>query len=124
MIRFAKLLCLIWFTTVSVVMADTLDVAKIDQSSISLTTHLGILEDANQILTLDDVQTEGIQFQTGLPASKSINLSYSRSAFWLRLNLDNSSDQFIEKVFEINQPLLENVDFYWQHENKIIKKCR
>ena len=121
MIRFAKLLCLIWFTTVSVVMADTLDVAKIDQSSISLTTHLGILEDANQILTLDDVQTEGIQFQTGLPASKSINLSYSRSAFWLRLNLDNSSDQFIEKVFEINQPLLENVDFYWQHENKIIK---
>ncbi len=105
----------------SVVMADTLDVADIHKASISLTTHLSILEDKNQTLTFDEIQKESVQFKTNLPATESINLSYTPSAFWLKFNFDNSSNTVIEKVLEINQALLENVDFYWQTQHKKIK---
>ena len=105
----------------SVVMADTLDVADIHKASISLTTHLGILEDKNQTLTFDEIQKESVQFKTNLPATESINLSYTTSAFWLKFNFDNSSNTVIEKVLEINQSLLENVDFYWQTQGKTIR---
>ena len=118
MIRFIQLICLFLLTNYSVVMADTLDVAKINQSSISLTTHLGILEDAGKSLTLEDVQKDGIQFKTDLPESESINKSFTKSAFWLRFDIENSSDSQIEKIIEIDYPLLWYVDFYFQSDYK------
>ena len=98
--------------------SDNLDVAKINQSSISLTSYFGIFEDTNQMLTLEDVQRISAQFKTDLPEKASINLSYSQSAYWLRLVLDNSSDNAIEKVLSINHPLLATIDFYWQIGNQ------
>ena len=116
-----RLISCILLTHFSVVMADTLDVADIHKASISLTTHLGILEDKNQTLTFDEIQKESVQFKTNLPATESINLSYTTSAFWLKFNFDNSSNTVIEKVLEINQSLLENVEFYWQTQGKTIR---
>ncbi len=116
-----RLISCILLTHFSVVMADTLDVAKIHKASISLTSHLGILEDKDQTLTFEEIQKERVQFKTNLPAIEAINLSYTASAFWLRFNFDNSSNESIEKVIEINQSLLENVDFYWQTQGKTIK---
>jgi len=116
-----RLISCILLTQFSVVMADTLDVANIHKASISLTSHLGILEDKDQTLTFDEIQKEHVQFKTNLPASEAINFSYTASAFWLRFNFDNSSNESIEKVIEINQSLLENVDFYWQTQGNTIK---
>lgn len=116
MIQLLQIICLFLLTNISV-MADTLDVAKINQPSISLTTHLGIFEDVDKTLTLEDVQKDSVQFKTDLPASKSINLSYTKSAYWLRFNIENSSDNQIEKILEINHPLLKYVDFYFQSED-------
>lgn len=121
MIRFIKLILIVMLMTVSISKADTLDVAKVDRASISLTTHLGILEDAEKSLTFESIQKDNIQFKTNLPASESINLSYTKSAFWLRLNIDNSSNQLIERILEINHPLIENLDFYWQIDKRQFK---
>jgi signal transduction histidine kinase len=98
--------------------SDSVDVAKINQSSISLTSHLGIFEDTSQVLQIEDVQKEGVQFQEHSPSSTSINLSYSKSAYWLRINLKNSSEKPIEKIIEISYPLLASIDFYWLSENE------
>lgn len=121
MIRFIKLILIVMLMTVSISKADTLDVAKVDRASISLTTHLGILEDAEKSLTFESIQKDNIQFKTNLPASESINLSYTKSAFWLRLDIDNSSNQLIERILEINHPLIENLDFYWQIDKRQFK---
>lgn len=121
MIRFIKLILIVMLMTASISKADTLDVAKVDRASISLTTHLGILEDAEKSLTFESIQKDNIQFKTNLPASESINLSYTKSAFWLRLNIDNSSNQLIERILEINHPLIENLDFYWQIDKRQFK---
>jgi len=113
----ACLIILVLLTKFSLVKAsETIDVAKVDQAMILLTSHVAIFEDAGQILTLADVQKESIQFKKDLPQSESINLSYTKSAYWLRLSLENNGDKSIDKMLEIKHPLLANVDFYWQVE--------
>jgi PAS domain S-box-containing protein len=102
----------------SVVMADSLDVAKINQPSLSLTTHLGVLEDVDKTLTLEDVQKDSVQFKNDFSGGKSINLSYTTSAYWLRLVLENSSDKSMDKILDITHALLATVDFYWQIDNE------
>ncbi|MCX7075401.1 MAG: hypothetical protein NTZ45_01300, partial [Methylococcales bacterium] len=81
------LIILILLTKFSLVQAsETIDVAKVDQAMIQLTSHLDIFEDASQVLTLVDVQKESVPFKKDLPQSESINLSYTKSAYWLRLS--------------------------------------
>jgi PAS domain S-box-containing protein len=98
--------------------SNNLDVAKINQSSMSLTSYFGSFEDTSQALKIEDVQKISSQFQTDIQAKASINLSYSRSAYWLRLVVDNSSDNSIEKILSIDHPLLASIDFYWQIGNQ------
>ena len=70
----ACLIILVLLTKFSLVKAsETIDVAKVDQAMILLTSHVAIFEDASQILTLADVQKESVQFKKDLPQSESIN---------------------------------------------------
>jgi two-component system, sensor histidine kinase LadS len=115
-----RLILFILISNFSVAMAnDSLDVKNNTQTSVSLTNYLGILEDASQQLTLADVQQA--TFKTDYPVQESINLSFTTSAYWLRLVFDNSSDLPINKVIELDYPLLKNVDFYWQINDKNIQ---
>ena len=116
-----RLILLMLITKFSIVMADErLDVNNIINPSTSLTAYLGLLEDSSQKLTFADIQQENVKilFKTNLPPQESINLSYTSSAYWLRLIIENSSDLTIEKIIELNHPLLKNVDFYWQIDHK------
>ena len=117
MINVIRLISFLLLTQFSVVMAETLDVAKINEKSISLTSHMGILEDINRALLFADVSSEGTQFKTDLPDTDVINLSYTTSAFWLRIVIENTDDYPIEKIIEIDNPLIKYVDFYWQVNN-------
>lgn len=106
----------------SVAVADNyIDVGNSAKPFISLTPYLGLLEDASQQLTFADIRKENLNtdFKTNLPPNQSINLSFTSSAYWLRLIIENSSDLPIEKIIEINHPLLKNVDFYWQIDQKV-----
>ena len=117
---FIRLILLMLISNYSVAWSnDNLDVNDSLQSSVSLTSYLDILEDASQQLTLADIKDA--PFKTGYPAQESINLSFTSSAYWLRLVIDNSSDQPINKVIELDYPMLKYVDFYWQIDNKNIQ---
>ena len=108
-------------TNFSVAVSDEyLDVNSSAKPSISLTPYIGILEDASQQLTLADIEQESLSssFKTNLSSTKSINLRFTSSAYWLRLIIDNSSDLPIEKVIELNYTLMKNIDFYWQIDHK------
>lgn len=100
---------------------NVLDVSSLNTSPTSLTQYLAVLEDTTAKLTFDDVQKKELiaQFKTHLPTSESINISYTTSAYWLKLHLKNSSDKPIERMFEIAYPMLANIDFY--NETQIIQ---
>ena len=61
MINVIRLISFLLLTQFSVVMAETLDVAKINEKSISLTSHMGILEDINRALLFADVSSGRFQ---------------------------------------------------------------
>ncbi len=100
--------------------ANTLDVSLIDQSPILLSSYLSVLEDSTGVLTLDDIQKEDIapRFQTDFPAEKPLTMSYTSSAYWLRLQLKNSGDKPISRMLNVDYPLLANLDFYFQTEQQ------
>jgi signal transduction histidine kinase/CheY-like chemotaxis protein len=99
---------------------SVLEISALNQSPILLSSYLGVLEDSTGSLTLDDVQKEDVaeRFQTDLTLNKPLNMSYTSSVYWLRLELKNNSDKPVESILAVDHPLLENLDFYFQTENK------
>ncbi len=99
---------------------NILEISATNQSRILLSSYLGVLEDSTGNLTLADIQKEddAQRFQTDFTADKPLNMSYTLSAYWLRLELENNSDKPIERVLDIDHPLLEKLDFYFQTENQ------
>jgi diguanylate cyclase (GGDEF)-like protein len=97
----------------------TLNVSELTQESISLAPYFSVLEDSTTSLAFTDLQlSENIsRFKTNLPPRETLNFGYSGSAYWLCLSLKNSSDKSIERILEIDQPLLEHLDFYFPVEN-------
>jgi signal transduction histidine kinase/CheY-like chemotaxis protein len=91
-----------------------LDASQIDNTPISLTSYFNFLEDASQKLTLADIQTPSIadHFKASTAAAEALNFGYTRSAYWLRLNVTNSSNNAIVRIMEINYARLSNVEFH------------
>lgn len=96
-----------------------LDVTQTDQESISLTEYLGVLEDPGTTLTLSDViQGEYAErFKNSHSRSEALGFSYTKSAVWLRLHLQNSGPETVQRVLEISYALLSQVDVYQPDRN-------
>lgn len=71
--------------------------------AIFLTNHFAVFEDASAALTLADVTRPEFaeRFTTDARSGQALGFSYTRSAVWLRLHLQNPSDQPVERVLEI-----------------------
>jgi len=91
-----------------------LDVSQLDHMPISLTEYFGVLEDPSLTLTQADVQKANIatHFKTDLPAAEAMSFDYTRSAYWLRLTLRNTSNLPLERMLEIGYPLLTSIQFH------------
>ncbi|WP_338844502.1 7TM diverse intracellular signaling domain-containing protein [Massilia sp. W12] len=76
----------------------------------SLTPWLQVLEDAQHKYTLAEVRQ--MRFAP-VKSSGELNLSYTRSSWWLKLELQNNSTQLLQHVFELANPRLNEVDLYW-----------
>lgn len=108
----ALLLCA---TSVAAPAADrTVDVTRAESEAISLTPHFAVFEDTSAALTLADVTRPEFaeRFKTEARSGQALGFSYTRSAVWLRLHVQNPSDQPVERVLEIAYALLAQVDFY------------
>lgn len=91
-----------------------LDVNPIMPPSISLTEYFAVLEDADKSLTISDAQLPSIanRFQGNQSSSEALFFNYSQSAYWLRFTLRNSENYPLERLLEIREARLSNVQFY------------
>jgi diguanylate cyclase (GGDEF)-like protein/PAS domain S-box-containing protein len=98
---------------------NSLDVNLIGEIPASLSQHFDILEDATLTLSLADVQHAGVasKFRTQTHPTDALSFSYTRSAYWLRLKLNNPANHPVERILEINYARLSNVEFYQQTAN-------
>jgi diguanylate cyclase len=83
--------------------------------SVSLIGQLEQLEDPTGRMSIAQVSAPGNAWQ--LVSRPAISWSLSHSAWWLRLNLRNDSSHWQSLVLDLQQPLLDEVDFYMLREN-------
>ena len=90
------------------------DVSRIGETPVMLATHLDFLEDASLALTLADVQSSEIaaRFKVNSEATSPLGFGYTRSAYWLRLTLTNTSSKAIDSLLEIEYVRLASVQFH------------
>ncbi len=84
-------------------------------SPVSLTGVLGVLEDHSRKLTFSEIQTPFIaqRFKVDRSAPESFNFGLGSSAYWLRLQLRNDSDQAVMRMLEIDNPRLESIQMFY-----------
>ncbi|MEI6415861.1 MAG: diguanylate cyclase, partial [Pseudomonadota bacterium] len=83
---------------------------------IQLLPYLQVLEDPSRILSLDEVAHEpwSSRFQS---ATRRV-LGASASAWWVRLGIDNPTDQRIPWMLESLHTLFNHIDLYWIDSEK------
>lgn len=80
-----------------------LDVSQAQAQSVSLASHLAVLEDPSRDLSLDDVRRLEMEerFKQDAQRKTDLNFGQTKSAIWLRLRLKNSGDQAVERLLEL-----------------------
>ena len=79
-----------------------------------LTEYFDVLEDKEGLLSIQDVTSSATsgQFHGNNHPAESLNFGYTKSAYWLRLTLNNTQASSLERMLEINYPRLSQVQFY------------
>src|SRR6218665_1987770 len=91
-----------------------LDVAAANATPVLLAPHFSVLVDADRSLMLDDV-LQPAQQQRFVPTTDTagvLNRGFSPAALWLRLVLRNDSGAAVERVLDVNFPVLSHIDFH------------
>jgi len=90
-----------------------LDVARNNDGPVALDSYLYALEDPGGGLTLADVrQPDTASRFAGSPATGAPSFGFTHSAYWLRLDLRNSSESPVERMLEIRYPILSSIQFH------------
>lgn len=73
-----------------------------------------VAHDVCSVITLAGVQAPAqvARFTTGLPASNSLALGFTCSAYWLRLTLRNSSTTPVERMLVVDNPRISHIQAY------------
>ncbi|MGY4535234.1 diguanylate cyclase (GGDEF)-like protein [Pseudomonas sp. TE3786] len=93
---------------------EALDAAALSDQPVTLTPYIALLEDPEHSLTLADVQRaeNASRFQTDLPASSALGLGFTRSAYWLRLPLRNTSSSAVQRLLVVENPRISHIQVY------------
>lgn len=85
-----------------------------DASQVNLTPYLQVLEDKSAQLTLADVMlaTREVEFHNPQSSNDSLNLSFSESAIWVRVDLRNDTGTDKERVLVLGFSRLSEVEFH------------
>ena len=79
-----------------------------DKGEQSLSNRLEIYRDTTQKLGIDDVIRQ--DFET--VQSDTPNMGFSQDAYWIRFQVQNQTDQEIERLLELAHPNIDQVWFY------------
>ena len=100
-------------------MENALDISVMPKKSINLTRFFSVLEDPEQQVELADIaKPETItRFAPSRWTGSEIALGYSKASVWLRLTLKNSSQHAVERMLEIDNARLGDVQLHLLQKN-------
>jgi serine phosphatase RsbU (regulator of sigma subunit) len=83
----------------------------------SIGKQLYYLEDASQKLTLEEILTPENQAKFIKSESDNLNLGFSKSAYWIRIDVKNQST-INDWLFDVAYPNFDYLDFYYQDSTR------
>jgi diguanylate cyclase (GGDEF)-like protein len=110
-----NLFLLLFFVCLSVrtpAFAAVVDAASLPPGSLSLTAHLSVLEDPSQELDFAAARQADARFGPSGQADEALSFGYTRSAYWLRLDVRNPGDQPLQRMLEISNARLGDITVY------------
>ncbi len=111
MSRCCVLLIIAWCCLPGIASGESVLRVRDQQQRYSLNAYIGVLEDRDAHLTIDDVR-QPEQAGRFLPhANDSSNVGYTRSAYWARIRIVNESASPIW-LLDVDYPLLDRIDLY------------
>ena len=108
------LMCFFTSLRFSVAVESSLQLSGNEQNAISLTQYFAVLEDPSASMSLADVQSSAQlnRFKSPALLAEALSFGYTRSAYWLKLDLRNASNLTLNHMLEISEPGLTNVEFH------------
>ena len=93
---------------------DAVDASRLGAQPLALAAHLDVLEDPSGSFTLEQVRAPALaqQFTRSSFTGEALNFGITPSAWWLRLQVVNTSDQPIERLLEVAHARLSHLNFY------------
>jgi diguanylate cyclase (GGDEF)-like protein len=90
---------------------QVVDAANVTTQPLTLTTYVSVLEDPTGNLTLADVRSpeQQARFKGDQPPGSALAMGFTRSAFWLKLQLNNSSDTPLQRFLVVENPRVSHV---------------
>ena len=83
-----------------------------EQGKYLLGLHLELLEDPSGKLSIEDVSSQAIYLRF-TPSKVAVpNYGFTNSAYWVRIRLDNETQQTNEWLLELGYPHMHYVDLY------------
>ncbi len=81
-------------------------------------TRIGIFEDINHSKTFSQISDESFISNFKIYEGYNPNFGFSKSAFWVRIELENQNKEQSEFLLEIAAPLLDSITFFYEEEGK------
>lgn len=105
-------LLLLLSSTTWAIEPDTVDIViPSAHEVINLSKHAALLEDRDQVLTIDEI--------TSLPdarwrhvSKEALQVAYTRTTWWIRVFLTNSESLDTQRILEVRSPLIDFLDVY------------
>jgi hypothetical protein len=102
-----------------------LEASQMNKEPVSLTEYFSVLEDPSTTLTLADVQNPEMaaRFKSDQTPAASLNYGFTKSAYWLRLQLHNTADDPAVRLLEISTANLASVQLHQVGGNGVVQSA-
>lgn len=90
------------------------------EAGISMNGAILYVEDAAHTLTIQDLLTQPPQWTKN--DDKTFNKSYNESSWWLKVDIDNPTDDSLSRLLEISYAVLDYIDVYIVEDQRILKE--
>ncbi|MEM1264201.1 MAG: diguanylate cyclase [Pseudomonadota bacterium] len=93
--------------------SGSVDISNLS-NSVDLSGRMALLEDTERALTLNDIIERDSDGEFAPVGEGSPNFGFTGSAWWVRVDVRNSSDEQASALLRQDYPLIDQLDFYQQ----------
>ena len=97
-------------------------IIKSEKDSINLNNNFFYYEDQTSNLDINRIKI--IKFENKVDRYDKVNMGHSKSAYWFKFSIKNISDDRLYYILGIENPNLDEVDFYEFTDNILVKQVK